>query len=228
MSREESKIVSLEELSQKVSVLKAQDKRVVHCHGCFDLLHIGHIRYLRQAENMGDVLVVTITPDRFVDKGPHRPVFTENLRAEAIASLDGVDYVAINRWPTAEETLRLVRPNVYVKGSDFNGVESDMTGKLAAETEVAGEIGAVLAFTEDIVFSSTNLINRFFKTFPEDVHQYLNLFRTRYSTDDVRHLLNGMASLKVLVIGDTILDDYHFCHTIGASSKDPVLAVQYE
>ncbi len=77
----------------------------MHCHGVFDLLHIGHIRHFEQAARIGDVLVVTVTPDRYVDKGPHRPAFTETLRAEAIGSLSCVDYVAINRWPTAEDTL---------------------------------------------------------------------------------------------------------------------------
>ncbi|HHC24693.1 MAG TPA: hypothetical protein ENK58_04655 [Desulfobacterales bacterium] len=83
-------------------------------------MHIGHIRYFEQAKRMGDVLVVTITEDGYMDKGPLRPAFTEALRSEAIASLSCVDYVAVNPWPTAEETLRLLRPDFYVKGSEFN------------------------------------------------------------------------------------------------------------
>ena len=177
---------------------------------------------------MGDLLIVTITPDCFVDKGPNRPAFPENIRAEAVASQLGVDYVAINKWPTAEETIRLLRPHVYVKGSDFKGADSDLTGKLTREAQVVGEIGGRLAFTQDMVFSSTNLINRFFSTFPKDVQEYLEVFRTRYRPEDLFRLLDDMSSLKVLVIGDTILDDYQYCHTIGSSSKDPVLAVQYD
>ena len=222
------KIRTLESLDETMGALRLEGKKIVHCHGCFDLLHIGHIRYLRQAKQMGDVLIVTITPDIYVDKGPHRPAFSETLRAEAVASLDCVDYVAINKWPTAEEILRLLRPHIYVKGSDFKGVESDTTGKLKREADVIREIGAELAFTSDIVFSSTNLINRFFSTFPEDVQQYLSLFRNRHGLEDILTLLDRMSNLKVLVIGDTILDDYVFCHTIGTSSKDPVLAVQYD
>ena len=92
---------------------------------------------------MGDV--VTITEDSHVDKGPHRPAFTEALRSEAIASLNCVDYVAVNPWPTAEETLRLLRPDFYVKGSEFKNTDSDMTGKIGREAEVVREIGATLA-----------------------------------------------------------------------------------
>src|SRR4030042_5866391 len=154
------KIQTIKTLSQTLSILKSGNKTVVHCHGVFDLLHIGHIRYLEQAKGMGDILVVTVTPDRYVDKGPNRPAFPEKLRAEALASLHCVDFVAINEWPTAEETLRLLRPDIYVKGSDFKNVESDPTGKIGREEKVIREIGAELAFTKEIVFRSSNLINR--------------------------------------------------------------------
>lgn len=222
-----SKIVPFEELAKKAAAAKGKQK-IVLAHGCFDLLHIGHIRYLRQARAMGDLLFVTISPDRFVDKGPHRPAFNENLRAEAIASLDCVDGVAINLWPTAEETLRAIRPDVYCKGSDFKDAKSDATGKLQAEENVAREIGAEMAFSKDVVFSSTNLINRFLSTFPEEVQQYLNVFRLRYSEADIVKVLDGMRDLKVLVLGDTILDDYHYCNVIGSSSKEPVLALKHD
>ncbi|MCP4351296.1 MAG: adenylyltransferase/cytidyltransferase family protein [Desulfobacterales bacterium] len=223
-----AKIKEMEELPHILASFRSKGNKIVHCHGVFDLLHIGHIRYFNQARTFGDVLIVTVTPDRYVDKGPNRPAFEEALRAEAIASLDCVDYVAVNKWPTAEETLQIIKPDIYVKGSDFNGAASDITGKLAKEEHVVKEIGAEIAFTKDIVFSSTNLINRFFSSFPDEVQEYLNIFRTRYNFEDIISLLDRMASLKVLIIGDTILDDYHYCHTIGSSSKDPVLALQYD
>lgn len=228
VDRTVSKIKDIKELAQILASLRAENKKIVHCHGVFDLLHIGHIRYFEQAKRMGDVLVVTVTPDRYVDKGPHRPAFSETLRAEAIASLSCVDYVAINQWPTAEETLRLIRPDFYVKGSEFKEITSDMTGKIGREEQVVREIGATLAFTEDIVFSSSNLINRFLSDFPEEVQQYLNLVRRRYSCQEILKILDKMASLNVLVIGDTILDEYQYCEAIGKSSKDPVLAMRYQ
>ena len=110
---------------------------------------------------MGDLLVVTLTPDKFVDKGPERPVFNENLRAESIAALECVDYVAVNKWPTAEKTLRLFKPNYYVKGQEFEDLE-DKTGKIQKEYEIVKEIGSEIRFTHEIVFSSTELINKYF------------------------------------------------------------------
>lgn len=222
------KIIELEELAKKVHDLKSRGNKVVHCHGVFDLLHIGHIRYVEQARRMGDILIVTVTPDRYVDKGPHRPAFPEKLRAEALASLNCVDFVAINKWPTAEETLRLLRPNIYVKGSEFKNIASDPTGKIGHEEKVIREIGAKLAFTEDIVFSSSNLINRFFSSFPKEVDEYLSVFRNRYSLNEVLSYFDEMKNLKVLVIGDAILDEYQYCDVIGKSSKDPILALKYK
>src|SRR3989339_1086665 len=110
------KIFELEKLAQKIHTLKSEGKKIVHCHGCFDLMHIGHIKYLQSAKRKGDILVVTVTPDRYVKRGPGRPVFNEIHRAEAIAALDCVDYVYINHSPTATETIRMIKPDIYVKG----------------------------------------------------------------------------------------------------------------
>jgi rfaE bifunctional protein nucleotidyltransferase chain/domain len=155
------KVLGLNKLSEKLAVLKSKGQKIVYCHGCFDLMHPGHIKYFQASKEMGDILVVTVTPDRFVDKGPGRPAFNENLRAESIAALECVDYVAINRWPTAEETLRLLLPSYYVKGQEFEKLQ-DKTGKIQKEFEVVKEINAEMKFTHEIVFSSTKLINENF------------------------------------------------------------------
>ena len=227
-SGKKEKICSISELAELTAANKALGRKIVHCHGVFDLLHIGHIRYLKQAKAMGDVLVVTVTPDRFVDKGPHRPAFPETLRAEAIASLGSVDYTAINEWPTAEETLRLIRPDIYVKGSEFKNITSDMTGKIALEEAVVNEIGGEIRFTEDIVYSSTNLINRFLSNLPAEIQSFIHVFKDRHPLEELTAVIDRMKSLNVLVIGDTILDEYQYCNAIGKSSKDPVLAVNLQ
>jgi|TARA_B100002003_G_C14005579_1_gene485314 rfaE bifunctional protein nucleotidyltransferase chain/domain len=155
------KIVELRELEKTLRELKFKGKKIVHCHGCFDLMHPGHIKYFQAAKDMGDVLVVTVTPDVYVDKGSGRPVFNQGLRGDSIAALECVDYVAINKWPTAEETLRLLRPNIYVKGQEFEKLE-DKTGKIQKEYKVLEEIGAEMKFTHEIVFSSTELLEKYF------------------------------------------------------------------
>ena len=93
------------------------------CHGVFDLLHIGHIKHFKEAKNLGDILVVTLTPDRYVNKGPGRPAFNEKLRLEAIAALDVVDFVALNTSHTAVVPIQKLKPNFYCKGSDYKKKE---------------------------------------------------------------------------------------------------------
>ncbi|WP_419784188.1 PfkB family carbohydrate kinase [Maridesulfovibrio sp.] len=228
MACADSKIKSISELAEIAAELRENGKRIVLCHGVFDLLHIGHIRYFNQAKEHGDVLMVTLTPDHYVDKGPDRPAFTEVLRAEALASLGETDYVAINEWPTAEETLRAIRPHVYAKGDEFKDIDNDPLGKIGKEADVVREIGAELVFTSDIVYSSSNLINRYLTRNNEELDEYLKMFRSRYRLDNVLDHLESMQDLNVLIIGDTILDEYQIASTLGKSSKDPILALKYQ
>ena len=157
------KIFELEEIVKKIKILKSQGKKIILCHGSFDLMHPGNIKYFQAAKKMGDCLIVTVTPDRYVDKGEGRPIFNEVLRAESIAALECVNFVGINQWPTAVETLRFLRPHIYVKGQEFENLE-DKTGKIQKEAEVVREIGAEMRFTHEIVFSSTRLIDQYLCT----------------------------------------------------------------
>ena len=127
------KIKNLEDLKTIAADLKLKGKKVVHCHGVFDLLHIGHIKYFEEAKTFGDVLVVTITPDEFVHKGPNRPAFTTALRLEALAALESIDFVSANKWPIAVETIKIIQPDIYCKGPDYKEHKDDVTGKIDEE-----------------------------------------------------------------------------------------------
>jgi len=156
-----NKILELDDLVERLNELRADGMTIAHCHGCFDLMHPGHIKYFQAAKRMGDILIVTVTPDEYIDKGPNRPVFNQQLRLESIAALACVDFVSVNKWKTAENTLRLLKPDVYVKGQEFENLE-DKTGKMQKEFQVVEEIGAEMRFTHEIVFSSTALLNEHF------------------------------------------------------------------
>jgi rfaE bifunctional protein kinase chain/domain/rfaE bifunctional protein nucleotidyltransferase chain/domain len=222
------KVLSLEKLRDTIAACKMDSKRVIHCHGVFDLLHIGHIRHFEEAKGFGDVLVVTITPDRFVNKGPHRPAFPEELRAQTIASLRVVDHVAINRWPTAVETIDLIRPDVYCKGGDYRTAQVDASQNLGPEVEAANRLGVEVAYTDDeVIFSSSELLNQHFSPFDADTDAWLRNFRSRYSAEDVIKLIDSAQQIRVLVVGEVILDEYIYCTAMGKSTKDPVLACRY-
>ncbi len=220
----DAKIHDLDSLARHLSASR-NGHRVVHCHGVFDLLHIGHIRHLEAARRLGDLLVVTLTPDRYVNKGPDRPAFPEQLRAQALAALSCVDFVAINAWPRATETIRKLRPNVFVKGAEFRDLV-DHSGAVADEAAAVREIGGEIAFTDDITFSSSNLINRFLPAFNDEVTAYLRDLRGRYSAAGILDWIERGAKLRIGVVGEAIIDEYRYCDAIGKSSKEPILAVQ--
>ena len=157
-----TKILPLEIIAERLVALRATGKTIVQCHGCFDLMHIGHIKHLQAAKRMGDTLVVTVTADEYVAKGEGRPVFGEFLRAEALAALQCVDFVAINHRPTAVEAIRLVRPHYYVKGQ-VCAVASQRSANLRSEIEALHDLGGETRFTDDVVFSSTALLNTHFR-----------------------------------------------------------------
>lgn len=220
------KIKTLEALASAVDAARAEGKTIVQCHGTFDLLHIGHIRHLQAARGLGDLLVVTITPDHLVDKGPHRPVFTDQLRAEALASLECVDYVAINKWPTAVEAIHLLRPHFFVKGAATETGLRDHTDAIVKEEEAVKAVGGQLQLTEEETYSASALINRHTDVFSPEVRLYLEEFRSRYAEEDVLRFLRDIRRLKILTVGETIVDEYCFCHVMDKANKDPILAAK--
>ncbi len=223
----EDKIRTVDDLAVTLAELRSRGKRVVQCHGVFDLLHPGHIRHFEAARQHGDVLVVTVTPDRFVNKGPGRPVFNQRLRAESIAALASVDFVAVNEWPTAVEAIHRLRPAVYAKGSDYADAGDDLTGKIVEERQAVESVGGRIHFTTEITFSSTGLLNVHFDVYPEEAQSFLRGFRQRYSAEDVIGLLKDLRGLRVLVIGDTIIDEYHYVQSLGKSPKELLVTTRF-
>jgi rfaE bifunctional protein nucleotidyltransferase chain/domain len=226
-SRTAKKIVSVEELAEQVAALKSAGKRVVLCHGVFDLLHYGHILHFREARGQGDALVVTLTPDVYVNKGPGRPAFTEAYRAQMLAALEIVDFVAINRWPAAVEMLKTVQPDVYAKGPDYRDNEADLTGKIQEEEAAVRSTGGRIYYTEDISFSSSTLINRHLSSYSLEVNDYLTELRKTFTPSQVHGALDSLRKLRVLVVGEAIIDEYAYVDQMGKSSKEPVLAMRY-
>ena len=123
------KIKNLKQLKQKLSASKKRGEKVVFTNGCFDILHLGHIKYLAQAKALGDKLVVAVNSDASVRKikGKGRPVFSQRARTSLVAALEDVDYVTIFSEPTPLRLIKTLKPDVLVKGSDWR--KGDIVGK---------------------------------------------------------------------------------------------------
>ncbi|MBF0354346.1 MAG: adenylyltransferase/cytidyltransferase family protein [Alphaproteobacteria bacterium] len=204
-----------------------KDQKLVLCHGVFDLIHPGHIRHLKAARELGDILLVSITPDRFVNKGPGRPAFTESLRAEVIAALSFVSGVVINDSPTSVELIKRLKPDIYAKGGDYANPTNDRTGMILEEEAAVRSAGGRIQFTEDITFSSSELINRHVPLFSPETEKWLSDFRSRHNASEIIHHLESISDCKVLIIGEAIIDEYVFCNGLGKAAKDPILSFLY-
>ncbi len=222
-----SKIKTIEKLGDILEGLRKKGKRIVHCHGVFDLLHPGHIKHFEAAKQKGDVLVVTVTKDEYVNKGPGRPVFNQNLRAESIAAMECVDFVAVNEWPTAVKTIEVLKPHFYVKGSDYANRGEDITGRIYEEEEAVKSVGGFLHFTDEISFSSSALINSYFAPYPKEAQDFFIRFKNRYTSRDITRHLDGIKDVKILLIGDIIIDEYHYCIGMGKAQKDNIIATRF-
>src|SRR3989338_4413003 len=221
------KICTLDQIEKKVSQFKKQGQKVVLCHGVFDLLHSGHILHFKAAKAHGDILVVSVTPDQHVTKGPDRPFFNENLRLQNVAEIETVDYVVLNQWITAIETIYKIKPNFYAKGIDYSESKKDITANIQREEAAINEIGGSIVFTDEQTLSSSRLLNEFFSTYSHDARVYLKKFKEEHTAEDVFRHIDNLTHLNVLLIGESILDHYTYCLPLAKATKDPIISTKF-
>jgi rfaE bifunctional protein nucleotidyltransferase chain/domain len=222
------KVRSLDELAAISQHCRAMGQTVVQAHGTFDLLHLGHVRHLEAARQLGDVLIVTVTADRFVNKGPGRPVFNAELRAEMLATLEYVDWVAINEAPDAVSAIECIRPSIYVKGKDYQNPEGDVTGNITLERQATEAHGGRIHFTDEVTFSSTELINRHLNIFEPHIRSHLTTLRQDGGLNDLLELIERVTDYRVLIVGDAIIDEYQYVVPMGKTPKENMIATRYQ
>lgn len=222
------KVRTLDELAAVVAQLKQAGKVVAQAHGTFDLLHLGHVRHLEAARRLCDVLIVTITADRFVNKGPGRPVFTEVLRAEMLATLEYVDWVAVNESPDAVSAIECLQPDIYIKGQDYQNPEGDITGKISMERDAVEAHGGRIQFTDEVTFSSTELINRHLNVFEPHIRDHLDSLRKEGGLNEVVAMLDSVKDYRVVLVGDAIIDEYQYVLPMGKTPKENMIATRYQ
>lgn len=214
-----------EELLSRRRRARAMGKAVVQCHGCFDIVHPGHIRHLRQAKSQGDVLLVTITGDSAWTKRQGAPLIPEELRAENLAELDCVDWVYIEERPTAAELLAEVKPDVYVKGREY---EHNADPRFAAERSAVEAGGGRVVFSSgDVVFSSTALIAALERS-ADPYHGRLSqlLERPELEGGALTARVGAFRGKRVLVVGETIADTYVLCDQPEIAAESPVMTLR--
>jgi cytidyltransferase-like protein len=226
MTKSSNKLVSFSEGLSFFQKLAQEGKRIVQCHGTFDLLHPGHIYHLEEAKELGDILVVTITGEKFVNKGPGRPFFGDILRCKSLTALEFVDYVVVVPHPAAVEAIECVRPSIYCKGHEYKETSTDVTGNIEDDLRTVEKHGGEVKYVGSVVFSSSKFLNKHFDSRPEPVKQFLGKLHGEITPNEFRSQVESFSKLKCLVLGDIIFDRYTTVGVQGLTSKNRILSTK--
>ncbi|MEW6599727.1 MAG: PfkB family carbohydrate kinase [Nitrospirota bacterium] len=221
------KILLLDELTERLDSLRESKKTVVQSHGVFDLIHPGVTKHLQSAKKQGDILVVTVIKDKDVRRGSGRPIFPDILRAENVASLEYVDYVSIVNDEIPFECVKRIRPDVFAKGQAYKERDRKIHGKIFEEEREFYFGKSRIHETDGFSFSSSRIINNFIDIYPEETRAFLRDFSSKYGFNDIVSALDKLKDLKVLLIGDGIIDEYHYCESLGKSAKAHLVVNRY-
>jgi rfaE bifunctional protein kinase chain/domain len=219
------KIKSVEELSAVLGKWP-RAKKVIMCHGVFDVVHPGHVRHLLYAKTKAEILVASITADRHISKGQHRPHVPQELRALNLAAFEIVDYVVIDKNPTPIQNISLLQPDFFAKGYEYTS--DGLPPKTQEEVDTLRSYGGEMIFTPgDVVYSSTRLIDLAPPSIKSE--KLLTFMDSEELTfDTLRAALQELGNFKVHVVGDTIVDSYTQTAMIGGQTKTPTMSVLYE
>lgn len=214
-----SKILSLPELKMRTEEAHRNGLHIVQCHGVFDLFHYGHLLHLQEAKSWGEVLLVSITADKYVQKGPGRPIHSQEQRAAVLAALDCVDMVVVLTVSGPEPAIEAAHPDIYAKGPDYR--DSDTWA--LPERALVERLGGIVRFTAGLKLSSSALINNLAPSLNQEAMDFVRAIRDRYGKASILSWLDRMASLSVLVVGEPILDRYIFVSPEGKSQKESIV-----
>jgi rfaE bifunctional protein kinase chain/domain len=205
---------------------RPRQKKVVMCHGTFDLVHPGHVRHLLYAKSKADILVASLTCDAHVSKANFRPFVPEQLRAMNLAAFEAVDFVIIDENATPLENLLILQPDYFAKGYEY--FAGDIHPKTREEIEVLERYGGEVLFTPgDFVFSSSRFIEE--QSPKIGAEKLLNLMEAEdVSFGQLRAAVGSLAGVRVHVLGDTIVDSYTYCTLLGGMTKTPTFSLRHD
>jgi rfaE bifunctional protein kinase chain/domain/rfaE bifunctional protein nucleotidyltransferase chain/domain len=213
-------------LQDKIRNLRKKKKTIVLCHGVFDLVHLGHIEHFKSAKKFGDYLIISLTQDKFIKKGPGRPLFNEQQRTEYLKQIKIIDHVILSKSESSIDVINSIKPDFYVKGPDYKDYFKDKTKKIILEEKAVKKNGGKIKFTNDATFSSSNILNASNFIFSDEQKNFINNLKKKFTYNQIERAINKFKSLKILIIGELIVDRYCFGDVIGKSGKEPHLVLK--
>jgi rfaE bifunctional protein kinase chain/domain/rfaE bifunctional protein nucleotidyltransferase chain/domain len=202
-------------------------KKIILCHGVFDLLHVGHINYFKEAKNLGDILIVSVTSDKFVNKGPGRPAFTITNRIKFLQEINCINYVCVSSSKTAENIILNLKPNFYCKGEDYSSNRIKFDENLKKEITAVKSFGGKFKVIKQPSFSSSKIINdNSYQNLDLKSKKFIEETRKKYSSNQIHDEVIKISDKKILIVGETIVDNYITTDAVGKSGKEPVMVVK--
>jgi rfaE bifunctional protein kinase chain/domain/rfaE bifunctional protein nucleotidyltransferase chain/domain len=220
------KIINKNNIDKILYQLRKNNKKIVLCHGVFDLLHYGHLKHFETAKKQGDVLFVSVTHDQFIDKGFNRPFFKNQQRLESLSSISDIDYIILSNSKTAINIINKIKPKIYCKGPDYKNQKDDITGEIKNEISALKKNKGKLFITNDRAYSSSSILNDVASPFNPEQKKFIQNIKKSINKVDINSQIKKLEDLKVLVIGETIIDKYVFCEALGKSGKEPHLVLR--
>jgi rfaE bifunctional protein nucleotidyltransferase chain/domain len=217
------KIKTIDFLEKFINIKKKEKKKIVLCHGAFDVLHVGHLNYLKSAKKNGDVLIVSVTSAKYIKKGPNRPINNDIDRLTALSFIDIVDFIVLDKNETAENIISKIKPNFFVKGPDYKKKKDQ---NLKKEIKITKKFGGKLVFTSDQLYSSSRVINEIGKS--DLLKKKINHIKKNFNENEINNLFLKFKNLKVLLIGETIEDEYIYTDYLGKPSKENIIATVHK
>ena len=217
------KIIKLLEAKHLSIKLKKNKKKIALAHGVFDVLHIGHIKYFEEIKKKlpDSVLFVTITADKFVNKGRGRPMFTQTQRAEMLSQLNIIDYVLIIEDFTAVPSIKNIKPHVYFKGNEYKNLFFDKNLKIEKKELKINSSKIIYINTKK--YSSSEIINNRFDNLDKSTKKFLKRINDNYKHSYITTLFENLKKLKVAVIGEAIIDEYIYVKPLNKSPKENLI-----
>jgi rfaE bifunctional protein kinase chain/domain len=221
------KVLNKKEILKTLNKLRKEKKKIILCHGNFDVVHPGHVRHLIYAKSKADILIVSITADQFINKGLYRPHVPEKIRALNLAAFEAVDYVIIDKHKNSIPIINFIKPNFFAKGFEYQKNKT-MPEATKEEFNLMKKIKGEMIFTPgDVVYSSTKFIN----SYAPDIkmEKLMSLMETNnLNFEKIKNIINSFSKIKIHVIGDTIVDSYTETSLIGGQTKTPTISVLRE
>ena len=208
-------------------VKKNNKKKIIGlAHGVFDVLHSGHLLHFEECKKFCDTLIVSVTDDKYVKKGPNRPFFNSRERLRLLKSIKFVDKVLINKDFTPIKLINKIKPDYYFKGKDYINPSDDYTGNIIKEKKIVEKNGGRLFVTDTKLRSSSSIINKDFNGLGKDLIDSLNSINKQSIIKFFKNHKGIKSNKKILIFGEPIVDKYTYVETLGKSQKNQIISTK--